>query len=830
MIKWCVLLLILFVRGHALPTCADPTNGADTTCPPSSQCWDNAKTATTVTWSLHDQCLECTVAQQKSVIVQNTETVIFKTDGTFQRDNVLVIYKVNSLIELQNCDISGATQIGNLAPDPVPGTGPPPAPISVDVTNQISPGVNYFISIDAGDPSSTIPSSCEQGARLIIYEGSFDCGDVNSPCSNVGPCVFDHDSSNFKCQCPDGFRGSVCEEIDECFPNTACGDPEFQGVCVDGNCDFSCACIGGFSSSGGDSKTCDVRPTDCSANPCLNGGTCSDTTLPITCECIFGTDPANNGFCVDLVDCTPDSCKNGGTCVDAILGFSCICPDGFIGSDCSISINECSATTCVKGGVCTDGDLDVTCGGCDSGWTGKFCQVNVNDCLTSTCVNGATCVDGSFDHTCNCAAGFTGVHCETDIDECNSFPCLNSAACSDRVNSFECDCPADFTGVMCETDIDECASKPCQNGGTCRDLVNGYQCACPDGITGTMCETDIDECLSFPCENEGTCQNLVNVFDCECLFGFTGETCQTNSDDCMSNPCENGATCVDDIARYDCVCPSGFTGTHCETNIDECHSNPCENGGTCQDDVNKYTCECLLGFTGTHCETNIPECESFPCQNGGECIDDVNRFDCNCVKGFTGVLCEININECLSKPCLNGGTCHNGNEQYTCACPPVFSGTNCEVIIDACSIFDPCQHQGTCLNIPTTIGNIAAIDFESPPGTNAYGCACTYLYTGRVCQTLLVFPPPPSLIPPPQTDGFNCSRTTEQCLNGGTCHQISDNIDAFCLCSWGFTGETCDQGWLSVHEHIFSVLILIVFMFYVFYRACYNCTCIWTPI
>ena len=84
-------------------------------------------------------------------------------------------------------------------------------------------------------------------------------------------------------------------------------------------------------------------------------------------------------------------------------------------------------------------------------------------------------------------------------------------------------------------------------------------------------------------------------------------------------------------------------------------------------------------------------------------------------------------------------------------------------------------------------------------------------------------------------EGIHCKGVFQQCesnpcLNGGTCHQISDNIDAFCLCSWGFTGETCDQGWLSVHEHIFSVLILIVFMFYVFYRACYNCTCIWTPI
>ena len=84
-----------------------------------------------------------------------------------------------------------------------------------------------------------------------------------------------HDTSSFECQCPEGFSGTECEDINECFQNIACGDPAFQGVCVDGHgtCDFSCLCLGGHSSSSGDGKKCDVDPVDCSTNPCQNGGT-----------------------------------------------------------------------------------------------------------------------------------------------------------------------------------------------------------------------------------------------------------------------------------------------------------------------------------------------------------------------------------------------------------------------------------------------------------------------------------------------------------------------------------------------------------------------------
>ena len=211
----------------AQPTCSDPTNGRDTTCPSDSQCWDNSRTTTEVIWSLHDQCKTCTFAQQKSVIVQNTDTVSFKTDGTFQREQNLNIYRVYDLHALRDCDVSAVSLLGRVAPVPADGSGPPFVhTYSLDVTSGISSGVNYFLALDTGgSATSGIPDNCQQGARLIVYQGGFDCGDIGSPCSDNGSCVFSHDSSSFECQCPGGFSGPTCGNIDECFQNNACGDP-----------------------------------------------------------------------------------------------------------------------------------------------------------------------------------------------------------------------------------------------------------------------------------------------------------------------------------------------------------------------------------------------------------------------------------------------------------------------------------------------------------------------------------------------------------------------------------------------------------------------------
>lgn len=517
-----------------MPSCSDPDDGADTSCPPSSLCWSSGHviSATMVTWSLHDQCHECTFPRQNdAIIAPRTIDVYFRTDGTFQRDPRLEIYKVNDLQQLKDCDISEATLVGRIASNPASGSGPPPSGYTfiLRVSGNLTPGANYFVSLHAGDSISNpmIPNNCEQGARLIVHRlHSSTCGYNQNPalCSNRGPCLFDWESQEFHCRCPGGYKGFTCEEIDECFQNTACGDPQAQGRCVDGNCDFSCSCIGGFSSSDGGGKACDVPPTSCSADPCLNGGTCTAIQmLGFTCQCLFPFQ--HDLFCGKVDFCSSNPCRNGAVCTDGVSQYSCLCAHGYTGQNCDMNVNDCSSGPCLNAGICTDGLPDATCS-CSSPWTGKFCQVHSDDCLTSTCVNGATCIDGDSSHSCSCPAGYTGSFCETSV-ACSSYPCQNLATCRASMtgNNYTCECAMGFTGNQCEVDIDECSSNPCSFGGTCENILDGYICYCPIGLTGVQCNIFTHFCFQWPpvCQNGGTCEELRNGPRCHCPIGVTGE-------------------------------------------------------------------------------------------------------------------------------------------------------------------------------------------------------------------------------------------------------------------------------------------------------------------
>nr|XP_022306908.1 neurogenic locus notch homolog protein 1-like isoform X2 [Crassostrea virginica] len=377
------------------------------------------------------------------------------------------------------------------------------------------------------------------------------------------------------------------------------------------------------------------------------------------------------GLCTNT-PCNPNPCLNSGTCDDSSpptgSKYGCTCPAGFTGDRCETpsNTNGCTGHSCQNGATCvmdstrTDG---YRCE-CDTGFTGDKCEnkATTNACNGHSCQNGATCVVDSTrtdGYRCECDTGFTGDKCENKVtaNACNGHSCQNGATCivdSTRTDGYRCECDTGFTGDKCENKVttNACNGHSCQNGATCvvdSTRTDGYRCECDTGFTGDKCEKRT-HCADTPCKNGGICTSGNVTFSCQCSIEYTGPTCDTlvTPDHCSPYPCENGGICNSNSTGFYCTCPLAYTGR---------------------------TCDILM-------ETN--PCDPSPCQNGGSCVSFDSAFYCMCVSGYLGDVCQRHDNDsdaCASYPCQNGGSCvvtPNGENPYTCDCPRGYSGRNCE--------------------------------------------------------------------------------------------------------------------------------------------------------
>ena len=108
----------------------------------------------------------------------------------------------------------------------------------------------------------------------------------------------------------------------------------------------------------------------------------------------------------------------------------------------------------------------------------------------------------------------------------------------------------------------------------------------------------------------------------------------------------------------------------------------------------------------------------------------------------------------------NGGSCfdNEGNDEFNCGCQFPYAGRRCEV--DLCTLIDPCQNNGTCVE-------------DNTSGVRGAKCNCPENYTGNSCQHI------------------SCGNDVP-CLNGGTCN------NEICQCSAEngsvkFYGVSCDM-------------------------------------
>jgi len=320
-------------------------------------------------------------------------------------------------------------------------------------------------------------------------------------------------------------------------------------------------------------------PELCSANSCENGGTCSDASGAVVCDCAPGYAGAtcsscasgfqnNHGSTACQRDCESSGlgdCSGHGACSDADGTAACTCNPGYAGTTC-----ETCATNYQDNDH--DGTCSLTCAAVST---------------LSVCSGHGTCSDASGSFTCTCLTGYTGAACNAcasgyqDRDGDGSclancataaLSCSGHASCVDTSGAAICSCAAGYTGSACKS----CAS--------------GYQDNDGNGSCTANCET-----VALSCVPNSGCTDASGTAMCACNVGYTGVSCTkcttgyqdndnngTCTQDCTAAPaCTGALTCSDTSGTATCSCaaPNGLDGTTCVAGL-VARWRMDENGGT----------------------------------------------------------------------------------------------------------------------------------------------------------------------------------------------------------------------------------------------------------
>jgi Notch-like protein len=104
----------------------------------------------------------------------------------------------------------------------------------------------------------------------------------SNPCLNSGICT-QINGNSYNCTCPAAWTGTNCElNVNECqVLSQPCQN---SAICQDRIGSYNCICLPGYTGT-----FCQTMINYCLSSPCLNGGSCQQTSANFwTCACPLG--------------------------------------------------------------------------------------------------------------------------------------------------------------------------------------------------------------------------------------------------------------------------------------------------------------------------------------------------------------------------------------------------------------------------------------------------------------------------------------------------------------------------------------------------------------
>ncbi|KAM4804754.1 fibulin-7 isoform 1-T1 [Urocitellus parryii] len=203
-----------------------------------------------------------------------------------------------------------------------------------------------------------------------------------------------------------------------------------------------------------------------------------------------GTWTGEQPHCRGTSECSSQPCQNGGTCIEGVGQHRCICPPGRTGSRCQHQAQTAAQEDEDEGDVAGDPAFS-----------------RAPRCAQVERAQHCSCEAGFH------LSAVAGRSVCQDVNECELFgqegrPRLCMHACVNTPGSYRCTCPSGYhtltDGKTCE-DIDECAGPQpvCPQGTTCINTGGGFQCVspeCPEGSHNvSYVKTSPFQCERNPC-------------------------------------------------------------------------------------------------------------------------------------------------------------------------------------------------------------------------------------------------------------------------------------------------------------------------------------------